>query len=121
MKMFDKYRYEDNMLAEKISYIYTQGYERETYKYNQVGYEIESRHYTSQTEGNWVEDHYMIQGYDERNNRNYFRVKGTAYGKVNSMSRTNYDYVNRTRSVIEYEFDANDREISSRKLQKRIG
>ena len=120
MKMFDKYRYEDNMLAEKISYIYTQGYERETYKYNQFGYEMESRHYTSQSEGNWVEDHYMIQGYDERNNRNYFRVKGTAYAKVNSMSRTNYDYVNRTRSVIEYEFDANDREISSRSYRSGL-
>ncbi|MFK7787313.1 MAG: hypothetical protein AB8B56_19475 [Crocinitomicaceae bacterium] len=114
MKMFDKYRYEDNMLAEKISYIYTQGYERETFKYNQYGYETESRHYASQTEGNWAEDHYVINEYDDWNNTVYFRSKGTRFGLVNLMSRTNYDYDHRTRSVIEYEFDGNDREVASR-------
>ncbi|MDG1331385.1 MAG: hypothetical protein P8P74_03600 [Crocinitomicaceae bacterium] len=118
MRMFNKFRYDNNMLAEEIKYIYTQGYERETFQYNKYGYETESRHYKSQTEGNWVEDRYMIQGYDERNNRNYFRVKGTAYGNVNSMSRTNYDYDNRTSTGIEYEFDANDREISSQSFRR---
>lgn len=114
MKMFDKYRYENNMMAERIAYIYTQGYERETYVFNRYGYETEYRHYVSETEGNWKEDQMTQQGYDERNNVNYFRSKGTRFGYlINKMSRTNYDYANRTRSVVEYEYDANDREISS--------
>lgn len=114
MKMFDKYRYENNMMAERIAYIYTQGYERETYVFNRYGYETEYHHYVSKTEGNWKEDQMTQQGYDERNNVNYFRSKGTRFGYlINKMSRTNYDYANRTRSVVEYEYDANDREISS--------
>jgi hypothetical protein len=120
MKMFDKYRYEDNMLAEKISYIYTQGYERETYKYNEYGYETESRHFTSQTEGNWAQDQHVVNEYDDWNNTIYFRSKGTRFGLINLMSRTNYDYENRTRSVIEFEFDANDREIGSRSYRSGL-
>lgn len=114
MRMFDKYQYKDNMMVERIAYIYTQGYERETYQFNSFGYETEYRHYSSATEGNWKEDQMTQQGYDERNNVNYFRSKSDRFGYlINKMSRTNYDYANRTRSVVEYEFDANDREISS--------
>lgn len=114
MKMSTKYRYENNMLAEKIGYLYTQGYDRLTFQYNEFGYETENRSYVSQTEGNWKEISYIIREYDERNNENYFRVKHTGYGElINTMTRTNYDYANRTRTYIDYEFDANDREISS--------
>lgn len=120
MRMFDKYRYEDNMMVEHISYIYTQGYERETFQYNQYGYETESRHYTSQTEGNWIQDQHVVHEYDDHNNPTYFRSKGTRFGQINLMSRTNYDYDHRTRSVIEYEFDSNDREISSRSFRGNL-
>ncbi|PHR26073.1 MAG: hypothetical protein COA38_15795 [Fluviicola sp.] len=121
MRMSDKYRYENNMMVERIAYIYTQGYEKETQKFNQKGYEVEGRSYISQTEGNWKEIRYMLQGYDERNNRSYFRVKYTGYGSlVNSMSRTTYDYPNRTRTRVDYEFDANDREISSSSHKGRL-
>lgn len=114
MRMSDKFRYENNMMVERIAYIYTQGYERQTKKFNERGYEVEGRSYISQTEGNWKEIRYMFQGYDEGNNRNYFRVKYTGPGEMtNSMSRTTYDYPNRTRTVVDYKFDANDREIHS--------
>lgn len=114
MKMFSKFRYENDMLAEEISYNYAQGYERETYQYNEFGYHTENRSYTSQTEGNWKEVGYLIQAYDERNNRIYFRSKYTGYSQlINRMTRSTYDYANRTRSDIDYEFDANDREISA--------
>lgn len=120
-RLITKYRYENNMLAEKISYNYTQGYERETYSYNEFGYETENRSYTSQTEGNWKEISYMIHEYDERNNESYFRVKHTGYGDlINTMTRTNYDYANRTRSYVDYKFDANDREISSHSGRGRM-
>lgn len=121
MRMSDKFRYENNMMVERVAYIYTQGFERQTRKFSQSGYETELRSYTSQTEGNWKEISYMIQGYNERNNRNYFRVKYTGPGDlINSMSRTTYDYQNRTRSVVSYKFDANDREISSEKFKSGI-
>ena len=119
MKMFDKYRYENDMLVEHVSYIYTQGYERETFRFNEFGYETESRHYTSQTEGNWVEDQYTINEYDDHNNSIYWRTKGTRFGElINRMTRRNYDYANRRQSGVEYEFDANDREISARSFQR---
>lgn len=49
MRVFNKYQYENDMLVEEVSYLYTQGYEKKTYEYNEYGYETESRHYTSQT------------------------------------------------------------------------
>ena len=39
---------------------------------------------------------------------------------MNILIRTNYDYVNRTRAGIEYEFDANDREISSHSFRSGL-
>lgn len=121
MRLSTKYRYENNMLVEKVAYNYTQGYEKDIYRFNQYGYETENRSYTSQTEGNWKEISYLIQGYNERNNRIYFRSKYTGPGTLtNKMSRTTYDYDKRTSSTIWYDFDRNDREISSSRSRSGI-
>ncbi|MFT5859546.1 MAG: hypothetical protein ACI865_001649 [Flavobacteriaceae bacterium] len=121
LRMSTEYTYANNLLTEQIGYIYTEGYDKDVWKFNSEGNSIDKKSFVSQDQSTWKEEVHLQSEYDHKQNRTYFRSRSVRAGFVNLMSRTTYNYSTGQRKVIEERYDKSDRLISTQNYGGKMG